>query len=416
MAHLPLDEAARTEFPLVAADRCVKCGLCLPHCPTYRLTGSEAESPRGRIALLQGLAEGQLDLTERGRSHLDHCLACRACERVCPADVPYGRIIDAGRRMTAPAEPPRTRRLGRLGRDALLAHPRRLAGAMSLLRGAQRLRLPQLARRTGLARLAGVETALAEMPALPPRQRWQAHYPAEGEERGRVALFLGCIARHTDARRLMLAVRLLNRLGYAVDVPAGQNCCGALHAHAGESAMPQRLAAENAAAFAGAEAIVHLATGCGAHLAEYPERYAALAGVPVVEVSRFLADAEWGAEPEAVSGRVRVHQPCIARNVLRDGGAAAALLDRIPGLEVRELAGNDQCCGAAGTWFLENPEWAAELRAPKVAAAADADWLATTNPGCALHLAAGEPAAEVVHPVELAARAFGLGEAAAISP
>ncbi|MFP4696367.1 (Fe-S)-binding protein, partial [Thiohalospira sp.] len=270
--------------------------------------------------------------------------------------------------------------------------------------------------RTGLARLAGVETALAEMPALPPRQRWRDHYPAEGEERGRVALFLGCIARHTDARRLILAVRLLNRLGYAVDVPAGQNCCGALHAHAGESAMPQRLAAENAAAFAGAEAIVHLATGCGAHLAEYPERYAALEGVPVVEVSRFLADAEWGAEPEAVSGRVRVHQPCTARNVLRDGGAAAALLDRIPGLEVRELAGNDQCCGAAGTWFLENPEWAAELRAPKVAAAADADWLATTNPGCALHLAAGEPAAEVVHPVELAARAFGLGEAAAISP
>ncbi|MFP4607944.1 MAG: 4Fe-4S dicluster domain-containing protein, partial [Thiohalospira sp.] len=172
MAHLPLDEAARTEFPLVAADRCVKCGLCLPHCPTYRLTGSEAESPRGRIALLQGLAEGQLDLTERGRSHLDHCLACRACERVCPADVPYGRIIDAGRRMTAPAEPPRTRRLGRLGRDALLAHPRRLAGTMSLLRGAQRLRLPQLARRTGLASLAGVGTALAEMPALPPSQRW----------------------------------------------------------------------------------------------------------------------------------------------------------------------------------------------------------------------------------------------------
>ncbi|MGM0412962.1 MAG: (Fe-S)-binding protein [Pseudomonadota bacterium] len=416
MPHLPLDEDARTEFPLVAADRCVKCGLCLPHCPTYRLTGSEAESPRGRIALLQGLAEGQLDLTDRGRDHLDHCLACRACERVCPADVPYGRIIDAGRRMTAPAEPAAHRRLGRLGRDGLLAHPRRLAGAMSLLRGAQRLHLPQLARRTGLARLTGLETALAELPALPRRQRWRDHYPAEGAEVGRVALFLGCIARHTDAHRLALTVGLLNRLGYAVDVPPGQNCCGALHAHAGETAMPQRLAAENAEAFAGADTVIHLATGCGAHLAEYPERYALFEGVEVVEASRFLADAEWAVEPDPLPGRVQVHQPCTARNVLRDGGAAAALLQRIPGLEVADLPGNDQCCGAAGTWFLENPEWAAQLRAPKVAAA-DADWLATTNPGCALHLAAGAPAAAVVHPVELAARAFGVaGISRRISP
>ena len=416
MPRLPLDEEARAEFPLEMADRCVKCGLCLPHCPTYRLTGSEAESPRGRIALFQGLAEGQLDLTERGRGHLDHCLACRACERVCPADVPYGRIIDAGRRMTAPAEPAAHRRLGRLGRDGLLAHPRRLAGAMSLLRWAQRLGLPGLARRTGVARRLGLETALTELPALPPRQRWEAHYPAEGEERGRVALFLGCIARHTDAQRLRLTVRLLNRLGYAVDVPPGQNCCGALHAHAGEAEQPQRLAAENAAAFTGASTVIHLATGCGAHLAEYPERYALFEGVEVVEASRFLADAEWAAEPGELPGRVRVHQPCTARNALRDGGAAAALLQRIPGLEVAELAGNDQCCGAAGTWFLENPEWAAELRAPKVAAAADADWLATTNPGCALHLAAGGPTARVVHPVELLACAFGLVEPAAIRP
>ena len=408
----PLDPAARAAFPLEAANRCVKCGLCLPHCPTYRLAGEEAESPRGRIALLQGLVEGQFALTERVRDHLDHCLHCRACERTCPADVPYGAVMDAGRRLYAPAEPRFRRYLGHLLRNGIVTRPPRLAALMTAVWLAQRGGLPTLFRRLGLARLFRVEAAMALLPPLRRPRRWKSLYPPEGANRGEVALFLGCIARHTDAALLRSAIAVLNRLGYTVHVPLAQGCCGALHAHAGDAATAEGLTAINLNTFDGYQTVVHLATGCGAQLLEgFHEN-----GPRVVELTRFLAEDDWPVAPTHLAAadgtplRVQIHLPCTARNVLRDTTAADDLLARLPGVTTEPLPGNAFCCGAGGDKMLTAPAQAAALRGPKLAEA-DGDWLVSTNPGCALHLAAGLPPGErarVTHPVALVARALGV--------
>ncbi len=421
MTAPPLDPRARDDFPLAAADRCVKCGLCLPHCPTYRLAEAEAESPRGRIALLQGLVAGDIPLTERTREHLDNCLLCRACERACPADVPYGAVMDAGRALYAAGRPDRR---AILWRNHLLTHPRRLASAVTLAWLAQRGGLVRLARAGGLTALLRIEDAAALLPALQRPRGWPRHVPAQDEERGRVTLFLGCIARHTDARALRLALRVLPALGFAVDIPVEARCCGALDAHAGLTARAATLAAENRRLFPDGT-VIHLATACGAHLRETLADPVTGEAPTVVELTRFLADIDWPVAPATLNDagggslRVRGHLPCSARNALRDDTAIRDLMARLPGVAYEELPGNDRCCGASGTYMLDHPETARTLRADKVAAA-DGGWLLTTNPGCALHLGAGlrerRAGPAVAHPVELVARALGLRDGRLSNP
>lgn len=406
---------------LLGADRCVKCGLCTPHCPTYALERDEAESPRGRIALMQGLAAGMLAPGERLITHLDNCLGCRACERVCPAGVPYGELLDATRDHLEAA---RSRSWpGRLLRAALfgaVARPRRLRALSRALRLYQRCGLQRLARGSGLLKRLRLARLEARLPPLPGRAKWSARYPAPAKERGRVALFTGCISEVADQPTLHAAVRVLNALGYAVDVPQGQTCCGALHQHNGASAEALALARANLRAFAEADAVVYVASGCGAQLAEYPllgwassverEVAATLAG-RVHEISDFLHHCDWSEVSLApLPAPVAVHVPCTQRNVLRQPDSAERLLRRIPELDIRPLPGNERCCGAAGSHVLSHPEMADALRRPKLDAllAARPRYLATTNIGCALHLAdglrgAGAPV-EVVHPVVLIER------------
>ena len=416
---------------LARADHCVKCGLCLPHCPTYTLTLDENESPRGRIALLQGLASGALETDERLAGHLDHCLACRACESVCPSGVQYGRILDDGRALLAERRPLRgtARRLHDLALG-LVTHRRRRRALARLLRLYQRSGLRRAVRATGLLRLLDLGAGgrrpghrpsdwEAQLPPVPAPPRWQARYPAQGERRATVALFTGCVGEALDGPTLNAAVRVLTRLGYEVLVPPAQTCCGALHQHGGDPHTARRLARDNLAAFADEQitAVVSCASGCGAQLAEYGaldwddaaerDRAEALAG-RVVDIGAFLADRDWPVTPAPLAARALVHEPCTLRNVLHAEAAAYRLLARIPGLDVEPLAGNALCCGAAGSYMLTEPEMARALRAPKLDAveAGGPDLLVTSNIGCALHLAAGlrergRPAPEVVHPIVL---------------
>jgi glycolate oxidase iron-sulfur subunit len=385
-------------YPMDLADRCVKCGLCLPHCPTYRLTGVEGESPRGRIALMQGLASGRLEPGPSLVRHLDNCLNCRYCEDVCPADVPYGELIDAGRALLVErgVRPPPVQRFFR----ALLRRPRMLGLAVRLAR------LPGMAAAArGIGGLPGRAAGLLPADARPPRVADSP--PSVGETRGDALLFTGCAGGAIDGRSLDDTRLALQSAGWRVRMPPRQACCGAIDLHAGRPQPARALALRNLEAFPGDGPVVACASGCAATLKEY----ARLAGEPgdrfaqrIKDPAEMLLDADLA----LVAGRYRnvvLHLPCTQRNVTRTAGATRQLLARISGLAVRELPSG--CCGAAGEMFLANPSLSDALLAPLLEELArdPPDALVTGNIGCALHFAAGLAraglAVPVLHPASL---------------
>ncbi|HIP53643.1 MAG TPA: 4Fe-4S dicluster domain-containing protein [Chromatiales bacterium] len=391
-----------TEQILEEADRCVKCGYCLPVCPTYLKMRNEAESPRGRIALIQGLLEGTLRDSPVLEGHLRRCLTCRACEPACPSGVRYGRIIDGARALHESHTYP-IHRLFTAATLNLLTRP------LPLRLG---LRLLDLYRRSGLGRISrgllpkGLRRAERLSPPRLEMPQWRQRYPASAR-RGRVALFTGCIGNLADQNALRAAIAVLNALGYDVEIPPDQGCCGAMHRHTGRPEAANQRVADNETAFDddGLDAVIGVATACCAELREH-----AAFGDRVMEVTTFLSSLAWPSDLtlEPLAERVAVHEPCTRR--LIDGHAPDSLyplLQRIPQIDLQPLADNDICCGAAGTYMLSQPEMADALRDDKLAALRRAGprILLTSNTGCALHLAAGIRAAglevEVMHPVEL---------------
>ena len=391
----------QTPFPLELADRCVKCGLCLPHCPTYGLAAVEGESPRGRIALLQGLATGRLDAHPGLVEHLDRCLGCRACETACPADVPYGELIDAGRALLVQ----RGARATPLRRTlaALLRRPRLFAFAVRLIRlpGARRVA-------RGLGNLP--RRAAELLPADARSPRWPA--ATAPATRGAVQLFVGCVGRAVDGRALEDVRHALEAAGYAVEIPRGQGCCGAIDLHAGRPALAAHSARRNLAAFAGPAPVVACASGCAAALLEYA-RVAGAEGAGlarrVVEPAELLAEAELPLRPGPYRD-IALHVPCTQRHVTGGADATRRLLARLPGVRVRELPPG--CCGAAGENFLSHPGMADALVAPLVAQlrSSPPGAVVTSNIGCALHLGAALRRAgldlPVLHPASLVAAAL----------
>ncbi len=395
------------------ADHCVKCGLCVPHCPTYGLSRDENESPRGRIALIQGIAEGRLS-NDPGRAwrHIERCLGCRACEAACPSGVAYGRLLDGARALAVARQGWLSSVPGGLALASLARVPT-WPVTRRFLRALQRIGLVELAGRvapTPLARIIGL------LPPLGPGERWRSRYPAPGAERTRVALFLGCVGRVVEQDSLRAAIRVLNLLGAAVEVPRGQVCCGAMHEHAGRAGRADRLAAMNRRAFANlrAQAVVSVASACAAQLAEHGQTPEDPGPPNPIEICSYLARLAWPEDLKLAQmpGRALVHEPCSLRHPLDGAASAYHLLTRIPGLDVAPLPGNDRCCGAAGTYVLTQPKSADRLVEPKIRslAALKPRWLLTSNTGCALHLRAAANRAgidvEVLHPVQLLDRAL----------
>lgn len=409
---------ARVELKQLT-DLCVKCGMCLPACPTYQLTRDESESPRGRIALIQGLVSGALELTPKLEQHLDHCVKCRSCERICPSAVPYGRIIDEAlthiERTKGVARPLRTMLLALATRHSSLRIAHRLAKIY------QRCGARWIARRSGLLRALGLERAEALLPDLAsPTAPWREYYPPLGTPRGDVALFTGCIAQVVDPDTTSAAIKVLTHFGYGVAVPPSQQCCGALHLHNQQPERAAEFAQANIAAFSQRKviAILSTASGCAATLREYesvthdPNARAFCSGV--FDISEFLARIEWPSELRLrpLPAKVAVHDPCTLSNVLRASSHPANMLRRIPQLEVVPVNESPRCCGAAGSYMLSQPENADRLRELKLGGLVEKgiSLLATSNVGCALHIAAGYRKSgiviEVVHPVVLLSRAL----------
>lgn len=388
------------------ADQCVKCGLCLPHCPTFRLTGEEAESPRGRIGLIQGLARGDLEPDAALELHLNQCLSCRSCERVCPAQVEFGPLLDAARaQLVGRGRRPRLveRTLANWVED-----PRRLRALRIALKFAHSTGLTTIAKRLPgrigqLARMAP-----ARLPVVP-RADW---YPAPAAGGQTVSLFRGCVSGTLDAGTLHDAIRVLNHLGVNVRLPATQGCCGALHAHSGRHAAAGRLARQNLDAFAAHldEPIITCVSGCGATLCDYAE-FDANDGADFA--SRIVDLGAWLLQhrdrlPDLSDTKMLLHEPCTLRNVQRSAARTRELLSGL-GATLHDCAPGANCCGAAGAHVLMHPQRAAALAdALLVGVDLDAvDVVVTSNVGCAWHLAAtlagrDKPLA-VLHPVSLLA-------------
>lgn len=412
----------KLDFPLADADLCVKCGLCLPHCPTYLDQQHEGDSPRGRIALMQGLVTGTIAPSPALEQHLDGCLSCRACEPVCPAKVPYGKLLDAGRSVLAQLRPERTRR-ERLIAFILTRHPPRTL-LKCLLWLYQHSGTQKLIRRLavlGKGHWARLESLLPALDSLSYPQTWKA--PAAGPVRHRlrshdhgrkVLLFTGCTGEWFDQQTLRDTQRVLERLNFSVEIPVAQTCCGALYQHAGERRQAAGFAARNIAAFAGEAPVLCSASGCGASLLDYP---VTLPGEPsrsfsarVSDISGFLL-RHWPEDLELapLKQRIAIHTPCTLKNVIGDANAVIRLLSKIPQLEITELDAAQHCCGAAGTGFITHAGMADRLLQRKLDAvtAQAPDLIVSANIGCSLHLAAGLERqgirVPVVHPVTLLA-------------
>lgn len=377
--------------PLVAlADQCVQCGLCLTACPTYGHERIEAESPRGRIALARGWALAALEPTATGDAHLDACLGCRSCEAVCPAGVRYGELlVQARSRQRARRRPPWRQRMV----EALVARPALLARLLEGYRRAYPL-LPAAARRLPRPPAPGAARE-APMPASADRRA----PPAVAPSADRVALFVGCAARAYEGPTRDALGRLLSACGLALEVPRGQGCCGALHAHAGDTATARLLADANARAFAAAPRVVTLASGCHDAVAS-----AVGTGTPTVDALDVLAAHVGRLAFRPFDGRIALHLPCTQRNVVRSVPALRRLLATVPGLEVVELDRGSGCCGASGSTMLVAPARANAYRRPLVEQIdrVGVRLVLSANLGCRLHLQNGTPV-PVVHPVDFLA-------------
>ena len=397
---------------------CVHCGLCLNVCPTYRLTGRENSSPRGRIYLMRGIAEGRVDPGATVADELHFCLGCRACESACPSGVEYGAMVEHARSalVESGARSGMAPRIERWLLARVVARERARALFFAGLRIVQRLRLDTAFKGLLPASLARAAIAAPRVPAGRERRPLPEFTAAEGERRGSVILLEGCVMRETFGHVNRATVRVLSRNGYDVLVPAGQGCCGALQAHAGDLETARGLARRNVEAWngTGADAVIANSAGCGASIRGLGHWLGAeeLEGLPPVkDVCEFLDEVGLRNQMQPLEGRVCYDDPC---HLIHGQGVSAAprrLIDSIPGLDRVELLEASSCCGAAGTYGITHPDASRRVLAPKLDAieACAPDLVVTGNPGCMMQIESGLRGRgleiDVLHPIELIERA-----------
>ena len=407
--------------------RCIHCGLCLNQCPTYRVLGTEMDSPRGRIYQILLVDAGRLQIGDSFVTHIDRCLGCRACETACPSGVSYGAILERARN-----EIERNYSRGWLARKlrsyfygSALQDFAKLARVARLARFYQRSGLQSLVRATGILKLLGLKDIDALAPAIE-QDFFFRHigetFPAEDERRGRVAFLAGCIASAAFAELNRATIRVLQKNGIEVLVPKGQTCCGALHAHGGELDQARELARRNIDAMLDPkiDAIVTNAAGCGATMKEYDDllagdpQYASKAqefAVRVQDVTEYLARIGLRLPRRKLATRVTYQDPCHLAHGQCVRSAPRELL-QAAGATFVEMPRADACCGSAGTYNLVQNELSMKILDEKMdnVSSVNPEIIATANVGCMLQLKAGVRRrglhAEVAHVVELLDRLY----------
>ena len=380
---------------------CVHCGLCLDACPTFRVTGLETESPRGRIYLMTQWKRGQMTFDEKQVKHIDLCLGCRTCEAVCPSGVPYGRIIEAGRSEVERMRRPTAKRwVAKTALRQLVAHPRRLRAFGAMTRVAQAVRL------------TSVVSSGRQLPALRAAFKPPAGgvAPAIGTRRYRVAFLVGCVMPILYPQSHDAAVKLLQLAGCDVWFPQNERCCGALHAHNGDLQEAERLRDYNSRVYASGQfdALVVDSAGCGSHLKDfYPE----LKG-RVKDLSEWLAEIGMPQPKRDVKVKVTYQDACHLAHAQRIKKQPRELIRSVPGVQLVEMRHPDICCGAAGLYSTLEAQMSRRILDEKIddLTSTGAELVVTANPGCQMQLAAGLRArgsqVRVEHLSELLVRAY----------
>jgi glycolate oxidase iron-sulfur subunit len=388
--------------------QCMRCGFCLPTCPTFALTGRERSSPRGRVALARAVAEQKLEFTESVREEAFFCLDCRACTTACPSGVRAGEVMEICRSQAHQFFPPK--HVGKTFREfilqKMLTNPDLLETSMLPARLYQKLGIQWLVRHSQLLKLGPKWVAKAEgmMPELHPPLRPQLPdvVPAVGEQRGRVAFFLGCIMTLMYPEVSRQTVRVLTHQGFEVVTPKEQKCCGAPHLTEGDRGTTRSLAQHNLDLFMAldVDAIVTDCAGCGAALKEYEElleeagehaKLAAFRG-KIKDVSEFLAEQGLRTDRmQPVEKVVTYHEPCHLCHAQGVSKQPRDLIRAIPGVDYRELNEASWCCGSAATFSLKYTGESQQILDRKLenVKATGAELLVTANPGCHLQLVWG---------------------------
>lgn len=388
--------------------KCVHCGLCLNHCPTYKVLGMEMDSPRGRIYQILHVNDGEMAMGEAFTTHIDRCLGCLACETACPSGVKYGRIVERARAQIEQnyKRPFFTRLLRNLFYRRIIVNFGRLRFLASLMRFYQRSGLQALLRKTGLLRLFGVAGLDRLAPAIDKKfffDQIGKVFPAAGERRGKVAFLAGCINNVAFSHLNRATINALTANGIEVHVPAGQGCCGALHAHAGFREDARKLARNNIKVFLAGnyDAIVTNAAGCGSNLKEYDDllehdpEFAASAKeftAKAKDVTEYLAGVGLRPAKNKIAQRVAYQDPCHLANAQRIRLQPRQLLSAI-GCALVELPHSDQCCGSAGVYNVAQNDLSMKVLDAKMddvaSVSTSCDMVATANVGCLIQLRAG---------------------------
>lgn len=403
---------------------CMRCGMCLPACPTYRETFLETASPRGRVALIRKLQEGELDQSERLLEYLSLCLDCQACASACPCGVNAGELVaeftcerksDAGLNF-----------MEDLVLRKLVPHPDRLETSLVPMRVYQKSGLQKLVRTLGILKmfpkpLERMESLLPPLPSQPLRQEIQEVTPAVGTERGRVGFFLGCVMSliFSDASRA--TIRLLSLLGYTVITPRNQVCCGAPNMLGGDLTGLKEAAQTNIGVFNDLDVdyIVTDCGGCGAELKKYGHHLdghapAVAFSARTRDISQLLAlhADELRGLLKPLDKNVTYHDPCHIAHCQGIRTEPRTLLTLIPGLRYTELVAADSCCGSAGTYNITKPEMSDRILQRKLDTirASGAEIVVTGNPGCLLQLKKGLteqlPGVRLMHLTEVLAQSL----------
>jgi len=413
--------------------QCMNCGLCLPTCPTYDATKLERHSPRGRIALMRSIADGQLEATRVFGEEMYFCLGCLACMTACPAGVNYAELFEHARAEVEESGALATPQRNLIRAAAirwLFGELGRLQWLGAAIRLYQQLGLQTLLRRSGVLRW--MPQRLRELEALTPAIQPQfsadliaPFTPAARERKYRVALLTGCAQdiMFSDVNRDTAEVLACN--GCDVVTPPQQHCCGSLHAHNGELAQARDLARRNIDQFPPDrfDAIISNAGGCGSHLRHYGTL---LAGEPAYAARARQWDAklkdihEWlvqiGLQPppplDAPPQTVTYHESCHLAHGQKVTTQPRQVLLAIPNLKLVELPESNWCCGSAGIYNVIQPEMAGQLLERKLnhIVSTKAPIVATANPGCLAHMINGihrrGMKVRLVHPVTLLAEAY----------